>query len=183
MITPPGHYKPVGDPTRWGAAITQNIGDLAGEVALITSEQFISAHTIDPYPRPWSIIGTVAAPPNMWSLANYPRSGSFPANLFTATLSCTLGTGQAQLTHNIDLRAVIDADAPFYRYSNPGDEMFSATGGVLVLPFVIPGGAIIGNAIAIRASMGVWFGAATPNDPFQITTTVLLTPFAAGEGL
>lgn len=180
MITPPGHYKPVGDPTRWGAQIVQLIPAPATDAqAIYQSEQFISAHTNDPYPRPWSLIGTLSAPNFMYSLPD-PAVGVAPQiDEWSATLSLTLGTGQAQIVHNLNLRAIIDADSPFYRNSNAAEEMF-ATLGFRVAPFIVPG-AIVANAISIRVIHTISFSA--PATAFPLTTTVLLTPLAAGEGL
>lgn len=181
MIVPPGNFHPVGDPTRWGASVNQNLplDVTASKLDGYISEQFISVQTRDPYSRSWAIAGTLTALGTLFSLPEFDNT----AGTWSATLQITMGVAQVQMVHNINLRAVIAADAPFYRASDAGEAMFGPFALPLpfTVPFVIPGG-LIGNSISICVRQDLRL-AAPSAFPLAFATSLVVTPFAPGKGM
>lgn len=161
---------PAGDPTRWGATVVQTVQPTSD--LQILNSQVISANCRDSYSRVWSICGTISAPTGLWALPT-----GIAANEWMPQMLVTMGVGQTQIVHNLNLRAIVDADAAVYL---DGDSQFP-TGGTFfrVRPFIIPGG-IVANAISIQIVNAVRFVPA-PGAAFPIATSVLVSPFAAGS--
>jgi len=169
-IQHPNAYQKVGDPTRWGAKITQVPAFAPGSplTQILQSSQIISAQCRDPYARQWSIVGTLKC--DLWLFNN-----SNVAPGWTSILSVTMGVGQNQIIHNIDLRATVEADAPFYVDS-------FTSGGLRERAFIIPG-ALVANAISIQVINTVNYVLLPLPDGDPITTALQICPLAAGTGL
>lgn len=168
----------LGDPTRWGANITFRVLNIVGP-QIFRSGQIIHALTRDGYSRPWGIAGTLSFPQLILPLPN-----NMAGNSWIAALSITMGVGQTQIIHNVDLRATVAADDPFYWSGDPtleGQIGPFTVSDTVVAPFVIPAG-IVGSMISIQLLMGFTFNPA-PGAEFNFGGAMLLTPFAAGEGL
>jgi hypothetical protein len=170
-VKPPSAYKQLGDPTRWGAVVTQQVPLTAGVQHVLPSGQIISAQCLDPYARNWSIVGTINS--SLWV---------FPDGFGPVTWSCILnvvmGVGQNQIRHNINLRATVAADAPFYN-----DDPFVPPGLTTVTrAFVIPG-ALVASAMSIQVTNVVQY-LIPPLPPGDVIMTSLqIAPIAAGTGL
>lgn len=181
MVHPPGHLKPVGDATRWGA---QDSTVLAIDGQIHQTAQILQVQTRDAYARSWSLIGVLAMPTTVFAVANVE-----------ATLQVTMGVGQAQMTHEIELwLGSASAGGPgglcYQQDSLHGGPYTGTTflapnsAGVPVgytpKPFAIIGG-LIGQTIAVRARYGIL--GVDADLPAPILLTVIVTPYAAGEGL
>jgi hypothetical protein len=193
----PDASNPLGDPIRWGGTVVQPIAQTLLAQFLI-SEQIIRVACLDGYPRNWSLIGSVnassefwEAPPNPSHLDVAPTGVGFGAvSYWYVAARVRMGVGQGMITHNIDLRATMLMDAPFYLLS-PTD----ASGTLNMAPetqhgnaqeraFIIPG-AIIGSDISIQIQHYLAYSV-LPSAPFTlpkaITTTLLIVP-VAGSGM
>lgn len=167
-------HTPLGDPTRWGALSTVNVQPITGFQDLV-APQVLRVQCTDNYSRPWAIVGTIRAPLDLWNAGPIGPS----ADSWNALLVVRMGVGQNTIEHDINLRAVIEADAPFYFESESANEFLA---GFRVRPFVISGG-LIGNALAVTVRHVVRFSIAPAPADRPITTAVQLTPFNAGTGL
>ena len=172
-IRPPNAFQKVGDPTRWGVQLDTTI-PAAG---LQNSTQILQAQTRDAYSRSWSLIGTLALHPDLWGAAAGVE----------VSLEVVMGVGQAQISQRIAL---------FYGTGFPGalcEGQYLPNGGpyqaipltigsttVLSRPFAAIG-AIVGQAINIRARYNI--AGVFPALPAPSNLAIMLTPYAAGEGL
>lgn len=166
-------HTPLGDPTRWGATAAVTSA-LVGTLQDLQSGQVLRVQCSDNYSRPWAAVGTLRAPIALWN-AGVPATPEV-ANLWIAMLVVHMGAGQNTIVHQIDLRAVIAADAPFYV---DDDQAFIA--GFRQKAFVISGG-LIANAMSISVRHVIRYFV-IPANPEVVTTAVQLTPFNAGTGL
>jgi hypothetical protein len=172
-VTAPAHYGGLGDPTRWGAQITQHMPDIDGVVfrgAVLQSGQILSVACQDSYPRAWTLIGMLGAPRAAWLLPD-----GIALNQFASALYVTMGMGQTQVVHNYNLRAIIDADAPYYWFS----DFISPFGseGLETRAFIMPG-AVVGCSINIQIFNSLFTNVATP--AFDFFTSLIVTPFDPG---
>ncbi len=170
-VKAPASWKALGDPTRWGAKVTQVVPQTAGVQLVLESQQIIQAQCLDPYARQWSLIGTVLS--GLWAFPD----GLGPIT-WSSFLRVVLGVGQNQITHQINLRATVAADAPFYTV-NPFKPM-GAYGQEFA--FVAPG-ALVASAISIQVVNVVEY-LLPPLPPGDlITTSLQIAPVAPGAGL
>lgn len=174
----------LGDPVRWGAEFRVAMPQVLG-TQVARSGQIVSAQCRDAYSRSWGIAGSLSYPAIIFALASPAVLSGLNPNEWTAILSISMGVGQAQMIHNIDLRAVMAADRPFYRSSD--QTMGGLIGPInlgtdnIIEPFVIPG-SLVANALSIQVVIVFNFAAAAP-DPLPFVCNVQLTPFAAGDRL
>jgi hypothetical protein len=166
-------HTPLGDPTRWGAVVNVT-SQLIGNLQDLQSPQILRVQCSDNYSRPWAAVGTLRAPIALWN-AGVPATPEV-GNLWIAMLVVHMGVGQNTIVHQIDLRAVIAADAPFYV-----DDDQAVIAGFRQKAFVISGG-LIGNAMSVNVRHVIRYFV-QPTDPEVITTAVQLTAFNAGTGL
>ncbi len=169
-------HGPLGDPTRWGARVVQTPDPTSIAVQGLISNQIIRAQCADTYPRPWSLIGTIEADKQLW---DSPEDGSGGIT-WTSSLDVFMGVGQNTLIHRINVRAVVDADAPFYFDSDRLDASSPPTP-FRTRAFIVPGG-LIGNALSITVRNFVLLGAPVVSLT-PIVTQLQITPFNAGTGL
>lgn len=186
MISPPppaAGFSALGDPTRWGASVSQVISIGGGSLfgALVQSDQIIQVQCRDHYPRAWTIAGVLTAPREAFLFAD-----GYGDVKWASVLNVTMGLGQAAIVHNFNIRATVASDAPWYWNSdgNGTADMFDTTTGgpnPRSVPFVIPG-AIVGTTVAIRVINAAFNSGQVI--PFDATFTVALsiTPFSAGSG-
>jgi hypothetical protein len=185
LVQPSKHSAPVGDSTRWGATLVQVIEADAVQHRYV-SGQFIQCAARDSYARPWALAGSVQFPHGMANLPNPNGQVSVGLDQWALFLEVTMGVGQAQIVHFIDVRETILAQEAFYATfynqlfsGNPAQPRTMDT-----FPFVIGADALVGNTIAIRAVI-----AARLSPPpifeavFPLTLNVIVTPFAAGTEL
>lgn len=182
VVPPDHHLSALGDATRWGATIPQHFpgaANLAESPGLrIVTDQVLSVSCRDAYPRAWSIMGTVSAPTDLWALPDGLGLGEFGVAFVV-----TAGLGQATITHVINIRAVIDADAPFYYPSDfaglpPGQGSFFPE--ARTRPFTIPN-AVFGNKVNARLITSYFFPAGpVPFAAADVVTTLLLSPYSPG---
>lgn len=191
QVAPQGRIAPVGDPTRWGAQVFTRVqaSAVVGE-GNIYSGQILSLATRDGYARAWSILGTLTLPGTTWLLTG---------SEILCFLECTLGVGQVQITQSIALFASFGPAAsknvglcetqyvlkggPYYGVDgepvnavNPGSYASQTRAFAAV-------GALVGQSIAIRARY-MYNGSPLANDfPFTSRLALIVTPYAAGEGL
>lgn len=185
-IKAPTAYLPVGDPTRWGV---QNFTRIQQSVEVF-SNTITAISTRDGYSRSWSIIGNLSLP-----------SGVFQSQFSVATLECVMGVGQAQTTHQLCLlfgntgapagslvgrgglcpqQHVING-GPYLNQQEPTTSETpggSPTNDVLSFAAI---GALVGQSIAIRAHY--LFNDPNPNLPALARVALMVTPYAAGEGM
>jgi len=196
LVQSQSNLKPVGDPTRWGSrTLTQilsppGIGELGS-----ASSQVMQAATRDAYSRCWALNGTISLPSDFWD-----ELSDIDAYLHI-DLQCQMGVGQAQVLHQICL---------FDNSAGPGGEptglcwqqergqggpysrqttaTLSANPAIIDYTYAFCAiGALVGNTINIRANY--LYGYTVDPDPFasyfplQSALNLVLTPFAAGEGL
>jgi hypothetical protein len=172
-VSPPSHYKPLGDPTRWGAKVVQEVPLAAGQ-HILQSITIINAQCLDPYARQWSIVGTLAAGYGLWTFAD----GIGGPNTWASFIRVVMGVGQNQITHQINLRATVAADAPFYV-----DDPFQPTGQYfLTRAFVVPG-SLIGSMLSIQVVNVVDYTLAQLPPGDQIATSLQVAPLAPGKDL
>lgn len=162
----------LGDPLRWGAVVDAPITNAAEQI--VESPQIVRVQCADHYSRAWTLVGTLKASTALWA---YGNDGD-PAPLWLAVLQLQMGVGQNVITHNFNLRAICDADAPYY-YDFPLT-LVPGPPPPLVRPFVIPG-AVIANVVNLRI-IHIVVNVAGPT-PETIQTAVQLAPFNAGTGL
>jgi hypothetical protein len=172
-VDQPGKLMPVGDPTKWGA---QDISVITSQVIFQPTRTILAVSTRDGYSRSWGLLGTLAMPVNLWAAGR---------NVFAA-LECSMGVGQALVTHQICLYAGVTTPGGLcatQNYAQGGPYLAPvaiADGGVQYQTFAFSAiGALVGQSISIRA-LYLMFGA---DLPAPIKLNLILTPFAAGEGL
>ncbi len=171
---------PLGDPTRWGAAVPTFLPATLG--ANQFSEQIIMAQTRDAYSRSWAVVGALTLPQATWNVAGVFPAGPYP---IVVALEIVMGVGQAQVTHDIILTCGLNAAVGLCNTQNAinGGPYMSTFGGPPNFdesrPFAAIG-SLIGNSISIRAR---YIGGTNVGLPATSLCTVLVTPFAPGMGL
>lgn len=166
----------LGLPLRWGARINTQVPAAFVETA---TEQFLRVQTDDTYSRSWSLLGTLRLPQVTWTVVVAP----FP---LAVLLEVTQGVGQATIVQNIVLAVGGSPTAGLCNTQHvnnggPYFSQFSGPGGIFeTRPFAAIG-ALIGNAIAIRARY-VGFPPFT-GLPDECVLDAIVTPYAAGQGL
>lgn len=171
----PDHFSALGDPTRWGASVKQAIpvapltinGQLPGQV--------LSVQCRDGYSRAWTMAGVVRAPRGYFNLADDATA----ADGWTIAAYVSMGVGQVQIVHNFNIRAIIDADSPYYwnsDISNPFG-VGLALDTPVSLPFIIPG-ALIGNALNVQFIQRL--AISTPFPAGEVQITAIVNPFDPG---
>lgn len=178
-VTPPAQFGPLGDPTRWGATVVQTIPAIVlaapFQGSVVQSGQILSVQCRDPYPRAWTIAGTLSVSiEELWLAPDANFASSWAAAAFVS-----MGVGQTQIMHTFNLRAIIEADSPYYWNSDITNPFFNATNAPRTRAFIIPG-AVVGNAMSMQIVQSLHgpFLASLPAVTF--TTTLLVTPFDPG---
>lgn len=173
VVPPDHHLSALGDATRWGATIVQNMRAFDGVIDrgdILSTDQVLSVSCRDQYPRAWTIIGSLSAPAFLWTLPDGIAVGQF-----ASALAVTMGVGQTQLVQTFNLRAIISADAPYYWFSEYntwfGGEAYETRA------FIMPG-AVVGNKVNMRMINAFFFDA--PSAAFDFTTTLMIVPFSPG---
>lgn len=179
--------KPVGDPTRWGSSTftlltaPPALGDIS-----TASVQVLEAGTRDAYSRSWALNGTLSLPEEFWGV-------SAPANVATrVSLQVQMGVGQAQVLHEICLfdstlpgglcwDQALQQGGPYVPYETAALGPGTATDLTFAFSAI---GALIGHTLNIRSKYVFGnLGLPMPQFPTRSLINVVLTPFAAGEGL
>lgn len=184
-VTRDGELAPVGDPTRWGAQVVTALDDSMSQP--INTPQIIQLATRDGYARAWSVLGTLGLPLLTWNTSDV-----------FVQLEITMGVGQVQITHTIVLvhgalgPAGLPAGVPAVGKGGLCLDQWIFYGGpyngALDPPsnqaraFAIVGG-LVGQSIAIRASYQLNSVPPTPGLPGSSRLALIVTPYAAGEGL
>jgi hypothetical protein len=170
--------SPLGDPTRWGALTRQEIPQTLAAQNL-QSDQVLQVACTDRYARQWTIAGNLEASTVFWDA---PPQGLGSANVGTwfSILRVRMGVANNTILHNIDLRAIIEAQAPFYRDGSFGGESL-APGPTRVRPFVIDA-AIVANNISIQI-VNVFIYTVLPAAPLFFQTALQINPLAPGGGV
>lgn len=181
--------SPLGAPVRWGAQVLTAI---PGAPAIVQTEQFIGAQASDSYPRCWGLLGTLWLPDTIWSVPpTFLASGvpdTFPVFV---VLEIIMGVGQVQILHEVVLTA---GNEPTFGLCNVQSAFYGGQGPYFLgspfaafsldpdvpygRPFAIIGG-LIGNTIGIRARYTVGNAVLA----YTSTLQIVITPFAAGDGL
>jgi hypothetical protein len=183
-VTKDGTNAPVGDPTRWGAQVFTPLHDLFPTE--FVTPQILQLATRDGYSRSWSLIGTLTMPTATWNGASSQ-----------CLLDLTLGVGQIQIAQSIVL---YDAGNPSAvpplapgglcrtQHSTLGGPYASilennpASNANESRSFAIVGG-LIGQSISIRARYQNSGFPPTAGFPTTARLCMIVTPYAAGEGL
>jgi hypothetical protein len=182
LIHPQEKKAPVGDPTRWGALDTTTIVENAFAQS---STQIIWIKTRDSYSRGWSVVGALTMPVSVWD----------GVAAVLASLIVSMGVGQVQLIHKICLwtggGAVGAPGGLCYTqdvqnggpYLNP-DPVLETVNGVVIAyktrVFCVIGG-LVGQSLSIVGEYGTL--GANPDLPAPARLSLIVTPYAAGEGL
>lgn len=175
-IKPPNASQPVGDPTRWGAQALTLLTD-AGLAGVIASGQILQVSTRDGYARSWSLIGTLSLPGVEWNAVG---------SALHVQLELTMGVGQAQITHIVELFNAFTTPysglcmAQHYTQGGPYSGTFDTSTLTEARAFAIIGG-LVGQSISVRALYGG--SPPAPGLPSTSRLALLMTPYAAGEGL
>jgi hypothetical protein len=167
----------VGDPTRWGAQV-ETLIPATGEV---TSTQVLAASTRDAYSRSWALLGTLELPAELWNAAIAGVGVS-------VSLDVSVGVGQTLLTQRLSL---FEASGPLAtgglcetqylpRTAGQGPYLAINTANGLTRSFAAIG-ALVGQSINIRARYSI--AAVFASLPARSLLSVIVCPFAAGEGL
>jgi hypothetical protein len=190
-IKSPSAFQPVGDPNRWGAQVITRIVDQASPDTY--TAQILQIATRDGYSRSWSLIGTLSMPTALWDAQQLGNA------TFSVNLEIGMGVGQTTISHAIVLCSSpgfgaagpsvpipatgIILDQAWFR-AGPYDTLFDTSGGVNneSRAFAIVGG-LIGSSISVRAHYQNHTTAPTPGVPFSSRLAIIVTPYAAGEGL
>lgn len=167
---------PLGDPTRWGAVVRQNVpaGLAGGTIYELESEQVIQVACTDRFARTWSLIGTLLANNLFWSAGN--------VGIEVASWICyarvRMGVAQATMLHNLNITALANAQDPFY-FSPEISSLLPVP--VLTKAFLAEN-ALIGNNISIQFVNRFLLAAPLP-EPAFFEMTMQIAPHAAGTGL
>lgn len=159
-------HTPLGDPTKWGGTDLAELFDPAPDpTRTFAGQQFLRVQALDTYSRSWALVGTLQVVQAMWAV---------PAADWTATLEVTQGVGQATIVQQLDLRLLTTIGLAVYR-----PQIIPVGAGNLEVRSFAAIGALIGQQLAMRIIHTVIAGSVIKDT----TTTVLVTPFAAGSGL
>jgi hypothetical protein len=194
VLVSAGPTRPVGDPTRWGTSTLTvltappALGDLVS-----VSSQVIQAATRDGYSRCWALNGTLSLPQITWDLVATTKLA------YQITLEVQMGVGQAQVRHDICLfqngtatgsglcwTQEISQGGPYLRYETPSLSLVPVAGEPDQTYAFAAIGALVGSTINIRANYFLGNADVLPVPgvfPTQSRLNLVLTPFAAGEGL
>lgn len=176
---------PVGDPTRWGARVDTLI-PLPTSPGDSLAAQILAVATNDNYSRAWSLLGNLTLPMITWQTA-------------TAEVACvleiSLGVGQIQIDHNIVLancngqkglcfQQDIANAGPYIAYRRIPTRSGDAGGFIYdeTRSFAIIGG-LVGQSINVRARFSSGIAANVRGIPTTARLELIVTPYAAGEGL
>lgn len=188
LVPPASKVQPVGDPTRWGASALTLL-QTPTATAAFPSTQIIQSATRDGYSRSWGLNGTLSLPTPLWQPVLV--SGC----LLIVVLQVQMGVGQVQVLHEITLfhsgivppaglcMSQYDLNGGVYEpYLTP---TLSSVAGTTDLTFAFAAiGALIGSTINIRVKYTTGAAPVPPAVfPCQSQVNLVLTPFAAGEGL
>jgi len=179
---PPNAFEKVGDPTRWGGRDQVVVANNALEES---TAQIIQIATRDPYARNWSLLGVLSAPATFFA---EPQS--------SAVLLVTMGVGQVQIVHKIQIWAGVGLAAGslcFDQDAANGGVFFN--GDTYLLPnvagtpityqdmcFAIVGG-LVGQTVSARARYVLAGAGPMPDFPALVFLTLIVNPYAAGDGL
>ena len=167
----PEAFTGLGDPTRWGSQSTISV-DAYNVPAY--SEQLVRVQADDPYPRNWYLVGSLEVSNDM---AQSPTT----ALGWYAGLSIDMGIGQAVITHQLNLRALIDLCFPPALAAANGTWYYPIPmAGRWLFPFVLPGG-LVARTLSIRSYMMLVSGEAELPLGQVVTTSIAVSPFAAGH--
>lgn len=182
-LTPPNQYQKVGDPTRWGAIDSTNV--ISNGFAQSTA-QILQIQTRDAYSRSWTVIGTLSMPVSVWDSVFGPT---------LASVIVTMGVGQVQIAHKLCLwssgGAVGAPGGLCYTqdianggpYLNPDPELVTINGVAIAYQTraFAAVGSLVGQAIGMIAEYGTL--GVNPDLPAPAKLSLMVTPYAAGEGL
>lgn len=209
VVQPNQKKMPVGDPTLWANTITTVIDSdpiLGSTPRVIFGDQIILAQAADRYARSWSVIGNVTVPLNVTADTEpTPPSGSDQAiatgALLEVWLNVTLGIEKITIAQDILLLSgIVDATVvpPIGNYGLCNNQS-SIVGGPYgyqfnVRPVVFSPatrvtlsfacvGAFIGNTLSARAIYVRNGVAGQPLDVPDATVSLLITPYAPGQGI
>jgi hypothetical protein len=178
-IHPPGAFMPVGNPTRWGAQLTTQLADFSTQA----TPQILSMSTRDGYSRSWTLLGTLGLSSSLW--------GTALADIVIVRLEITMGVGQAQITHSIvllgpDTTTFLPGGSglcitQYWRNGGPYYAIPEGTSPQQQRAFAIVGG-LTGQSISVRAVYQIG-ATGSPALPSPSVLSLLLNPYAAGEGL
>lgn len=176
-IEHPNASKPVGDPTRWGAQVFTALTDALITAGVINTSQILQVQTRDGYSRSWALLGTLSLPGVQWNAVG---------STLHVQLELTMGVGQVQITHVIELFNAFTTPysglcmSQHFSQGGPYSGTFETSTGIESRAFAIIGG-LVGQSISVR---GVYGGAApVAGLPATSRLGLIVTPYAAGEGL
>lgn len=168
---------PLGDPTRWGGAISVAYPAAGSE---IWSEQILQAQTVDAYARSWSLTGTLTLSTTAWAAVSTWPAAAPP---YFITLEILQGVGQRTITQELLLTTGASATIGMCNtqaayYGGPYfPRVTTGVAGIEGRSFAAIG-ALIGHSVSVRAHI-VAFNAFTTD----VAIEALLTPYAAGAGI
>lgn len=178
---------PVGDPTRWGVELLTPLTDAP---ATVLTPQILQMSTRDGYSRSWSMLGTLSLPTVLWDANELG-----PGQQILVELQIGLGVGQSTINHAILLVSpigftVTKPSVPAgglcmqQNWSNGGpyNTLFDSGAGNESRPFAIIGG-LIGKSISVRARYTTFAPQPITGLPAASRLALIVTPYAAGEGL
>lgn len=155
--------QPVGNPTTWGGRASTMLEYTSGPLRSFASAEFAAAQTADGYSRSWAIVGNLMMPAALIGSDNA-----------IALLQCTMGVGQVTIQHNITLMGGAKGGlCNSQHFENAGPYWNNDEGRAFAAI-----GSLIGRSISIRMLYLVAVPIAA-----MATVSVIMTPFAAGEGL
>ena len=174
LVTKDGVGAPVGDPIRWGAQVSTPLADTG--IQFTNTAQILQVATRDGYSRSWSAIGTLTMPAASWL-----------GNDWDCVLFLTLGVGQIQISQMIPLYLGLSPNPPgglcVTQHVNSGGPYGSVLAGTLeTRSFAIIGG-LLGQSFAIRARYAASAFPPTSGWPTTAALSIMVAPYAAGEGL
>lgn len=177
---------PVGDPTRWGARVDTLIPLPVAVGGEQQTAQILQMATRDQYSRSWALLGNLTMPMITWQT---------PTCEVTCTLAITMGVGQIQIDQYVLLANFSGQTGLCFQQdvSNGGPYVatrFNPTrsgdsAGFLydeARSFAIIGG-LVGQSINIRAIYRSNIAAFVRGIPTTARLELIVTPFAAGEGM
>jgi len=207
LIHPDQKKNPAGDPTLWGNTITTVIDDDPVEGSnprVIYGDQIVLVQAADQYARSWSLAGNISVPFNAWTVDPSPTPPGFYGNLDAAPplrvwLQITQGIEKVTLSQQILLMSGgVDETTGAGNYGlcntqwsavgGPYGELLSDNAPVigpttqLVRSFAAIG-ALIGNTLSIRAVYTRGGVIGQPLDVPNASVSLIVTPYAPGQGM
>lgn len=144
-----GRHSYTGDPTRWAAEVSVDVPLLFG--GIIRSPQVVRVQIEDPYPRVFSLFGSVDMPNEYWATAD---------DAITTVLEMVAGAGQVSFPAVINIRAIMSSQFGGLFLQSPLETDLLAPGLSRSVPFVLPGPILIARAASYR--LAVRFNVAAP---------------------